>query len=218
MAAFLLATSLDRCSLARERRRPYDFAMFTTNRVMGLLLAVIVATFVPSMAAKPDQVPKERGLLDRLMNPDRSSKSPFEGKVYKADGEFSDKKFSTGEFSGTKEFASKTYETKGFEGSKKSWLGKLLFPEKKLPENLQGAARESGKTFESKDFAVTEFGGNGKVSSFASKGAFETKEVNLKGKTQGAIDSDPHLQDAIKKGLTIDDVKKLLNKPGGGSQ
>ena len=36
--------------------------------------------------------------------------------------------------------------------------------------------------------------------------------MSLKGKTQGAIDNDPHLQEAVKKGLSVEDVRKLLNK------
>lgn len=188
------------------------------TRPIPFLMAGIVAASFVSAGAKSDEVPKEKGLLDRLMNPDRSSRSVYEGRVFKSGGEFPDKKVSTKEFAGTKDFVSKTYETKVYEGSKKSWLANLLFPGKKLPENLQGAARDSGKTFASKDIPVKDFDGNGKASSFSSKGAFETRELNLKGKTQGAIDNDPHLQEAVKKGLTIDDVKRLLNKPGSGSQ
>lgn len=65
---------------------------------------------------------------------------------------------------------------------------------------------------------MKEFDANGKTSPYSSKEAFETKELSLKGKSQGAIDNDPHLQEAVKKGLSIDDVRKLLNKPGGSSQ
>ena len=182
------------------------------------LIAMVLCGAFPVMASQADDVPKEKSMLDRLMNPDRSSKSAYEGQIFKTGGEFSDRKVSTKEYSGNKTFESKTYETKSFEGSKKSWLGNLLFPDKKLPENLQGTARDAGKTFASKEAAVKNFTDGGKASSCSSKGAFETKEVNLKGKTQGAIDNDPHLQEAVKKGLTIDDVKRLLNKPGSPSQ
>lgn len=208
----------NRSPLAWQGSRPYDYLMRSTTRLPAFLIAAIVAVSLSSVGAKPDEVPKEKGLLDRLMNPDRGSKSAYEGKVFNPGGEFHEKKVSTKEFAGSKNFGSKTYETKNFEGSNKSWLGNLLFPEKKLPENLQGAARDSGKTFASKDVPVKDFDGTGKASSFSSKGAFETKEITLKGKTQGAIDNDPHLQEAVKKGLSIDDVKRLLNKPGSPSR
>ena len=188
------------------------------TRLIAFLIFGIIAMSLSSARAKPDEVPKEKGLLDRLMNPDRSSKSAYEGKVFQANGAFSDRKVSTKEFAGNKEFASKTYETKSFDESKRSWFGKLIFPEKKLPENLQGASRDASKTFAFKEVPVKEFDANGKTSPYASKEAFETKEVSLKGKSQGAIDNDPHLQEAVKKGLSIDDVRKLLNKPGSSSQ
>lgn len=187
------------------------------TRLIAFLIAGIVPTALSSARANPDEVPKEKSLLERLMNPDRNSKSAYEGKVFHANGAFSDRKFSTKEFAGNKEFASKTYETKSFADSKRSWLGKL-FSEKKLPENLQGANRDATKSFATKDAPVKEFSDANKKDPYAGKEAFETKEVSLKGKSQGAIDNDPHLQEAVKKGLSIDDVRKLLNKPGSSSR
>jgi len=51
-----------------------------------------------------------------------------------------------------------------------------------------------------------------KKSSYGDHEAFSTREITLKGKTQGALDNDLQLQEAVKKGLSIDDVRKLLNK------
>ena len=186
-----------------------------------LILAVLILFSGTSYGfwwSKPaEPAPKEKGLLDRLMNPDRSSKSAFEGKTFNTRGSFGDRKFSTKDYAGNKEFQSKSFETKAFADSKRSWLGKMIFPEKKLPENLQGANRDAAKSFATKDAAVKEYADATKKNPYAGNEAFETKEVNLKGKTQGAIDNDPHLQEAVKKGLSIDDVKRLLNKPGSPS-
>ena len=169
--------------------------------------------------SKPaDQAPKEKGLLDRLMNPDRSAKSEYAGKAFNTGGSFSDRKFSTKDYAGNKEFQSKSYETKPFADSKQSWLGKMLFPAKKLPENLQGANSDATKKFATKEASVKEYADATKKDPYTGKEAFETKEVNLKGKTQGAIDNDPHLQEAVKKGLSIDEIKRLLNKPGSPSK
>lgn len=174
-------------------------------------------------AAKPPEKTDQEKVRDKLMQvysyaDPKAPKVAYEGKTFNTGGSFSDKKFSSKDYAGNKEFASKTYETKSFDDSKRSWFGKLIFPEKKLPENLQGASRDGSKTFATKDAPVKEFDANGKTSPYASKEAFETKEVSLKGKSQGAIDNDPHLQEAVKKGLSIDDVRKLLNKPGSSSQ
>lgn len=146
------------------------------------------------------------------MHPDRSAISSFEGKIYKVGGSFSDRKISTREYAGSKAFTSKEFTTKSYGEEKKGWLGNLLFPAKKLPENLQGVNREASKEFASKTLSQKNFLDLEKVSSYGSKEAYETKEISLKGKTQGAIDNDPHLQEAVKKGLSVEDVRKLLNK------
>lgn len=185
------------------------------------MLLILVALFLASgnsygfWWSKPTEVvPKEKGLLDRLMNPDRSSKSAYDGKAFNTGGSFSDRKYSTKDYAGNKEFQSKSFETKSFADSKQSWLGKMLFPDKKLPENLQGANRDAAKKFTTKEVSVKEFADASKKDPYAAKDAFETKEINLKGKSQGAIDNDPHLQEAVKKGLSIEEIKRLLNKPG----
>jgi hypothetical protein len=51
-----------------------------------------------------------------------------------------------------------------------------------------------------------------KKSRFSTKEDFATREIKPKGTSQGAIDADQQLQEKIKKGLSIDDVRKLLNK------
>lgn len=184
-------------------------------------LLILVTVFLASGTSygfwwsKPaEAAPEEKGMLDRMMNPDRGSKSAYEGKVFNAGGSFSDKKVSTKEFAGSKEFQSKTYGTKSFGDSKESWFGKMLFPAKKLPESLRGANRDAAKKFAVKEVTVKEFADATKKDPYSGKESFETKQVNLKGKTQGAIDNDPHLQEAVKKGLSIDEIKRLLNKPG----
>jgi len=189
------------------------------------MLLILAALFLASgnsygfWWSKPaDLTPKEKGLLDRLMNPDRSAKSEYSGKAFNTGGSFSDRKFSTKDYAGNKEFQSKSYETKPFADSKQSWLGKMLFPAKKLPENLQGANKDATKKFATKEASVKEYADANKKDPYTGKEAFETKEVNLKGKTQGAIDNDPHLQEAVKKGLSIDEIKRLLNKPGTPSK
>ncbi len=175
-------------------------------------LFILGAALVLAPAGFSAEVKEKKGLLERLMNPDRSSKSDYEGKVFNGSGSFSGRAVKTKEFQGTKNFAAGDYATKEFSGSRKGWLGNLFFPEKKLPENLQGPSRDQGKTFGSKDFGVKNYDASGKKSSFASRDEFATRDVNLKGKSQGAIDSDQKLQEAIKKGLSIDEVRNLLNK------
>ena len=179
--------------------------------LMGSLQLVLLCCPLVAATQSQDQS-KEQGMLERIMHPDRTAKSAFDGKVYSTTGSFSDRKVSTKEYAGSKAFTSKEFITKSYEGEKKSWLGNLLFPSKKLPENLQGTNGDATKKFASKELPTKDYSELEKKSPYGSKGAYETKEISLKGKTQGAIDNDPHLQEAVKKGLSVEDVRKLLNK------
>jgi len=160
-------------------------------------------------------------MLDRIMkfyswNDPKAPKTEFQGKKFQTKGEYTETKFTVGEYAGVKNFGSKDFGTKSYGDSGKSWLGKL-FPSKKLPENLKGKNRDDSKNFGTGSFATKDFDPAKKSNPYANREVFTTKEVSLKGKTQGAIDNDQKLQEAVRKGLSIDDVKRLLNKPGSPS-
>lgn len=161
-------------------------------------------------------------MLDRIMkfyswNDPKAPKTSFQGKQFLTKGEFADKKFAAGEYAGVKNYGSKDFATKTYGDQGKGWFGKL-FHSKKLPENLNGTVRDASKGFDTGSYATKDFQSTGKASSYAGKEGYATKEISLKGKTQGAIDNDPKLQEAVRKGLSIDDVKRLLNKPGSPSE
>ena len=82
---------------------------------------------------------------------------------------------------------------------------------KKAPGKPAASAAEIEPSA-SKELPNKSYSDPDKKSPFSAQEAYQTKEIALKGKTQGAIDNDPHLQEAVKKGLTVDDVRKLLNK------
>ncbi len=154
----------------------------------------------------------QQGMLDRITHPDPKLKSSYQEKAFKSGGDFSGRMVTTKEYAGIKKFDSKPFETKTFEGAKRSWVGKMLFPEKKLPQNLQGANHDASKKFATKELPLKNYADLNKRSTYGNKENFFTRKFLLKGKTQGAIDNDPGLQAAIKKGLSLDDVRKLLNK------
>jgi hypothetical protein len=183
-------------------------------RLFAFLIPTVILCggSIPLEAQQQQQeVPKESAMLERMLHPNRDKKTLYEGKVFHPSGHFEEKTFQTKEYAGAKQFESKSFATKAFESAKGSWLGQKLFPAKKLSDKFQGASSNEGKKFNSKAFATKDYAGLQKENSFGSKGAFPTKEIILKGKTQGAIDNNQKLQEAIKKGLSIDDVKNLLN-------
>jgi hypothetical protein len=188
---------------------------------MRILLLLSICCRVLNAAPADDQA-KEKGMLDRIMqfyswNDPKAPKSAYQTKQFQTKAEFTDKKFSAGEYAGVKNYGSKDFATKSYGDSGKNWFGKL-FPAKKLPENLRGNNRDGTKRFETGGFATKEFDPAKKSNPYAGRESFATKEVSLKGKAQGAIDNDQKLQESIRKGLTIDDVKRLLNKPGSPSE
>lgn len=160
-------------------------------------------------ASEPTPQPN---MLDRMMNPNRQQKSDYQAKSFDPGGSQFGKSLKTGEYADVKQFNTKPFLARAFEGAQKCWLGKMMFHEKKLPENLQGLDRDALKQFASKDIPLKKYAELDKKSSLSTKDAFSTQEITLKGKTQGALDNDQHLQESVKKGLSIEDVRKLLNK------
>jgi hypothetical protein len=179
-----------------------------------ILLPVLLGVMCGPLAAqsRTNDQSERQGMLDRIMHPDRSKQSSFQGKVFNVSGGSYDKTFTTKDYAGSKEYGAHSYGTKGFVDGMKGWLGDHLFTAKKLPGNLEKANADAAKKFVSKDFKTKDFAELDKKSPYSSKDDFETKNISLRGKTQGAIDNNPQLQEAVRKGLSVDDVRKLLNK------
>ena len=189
---------------------------------MTLILMLLLLCCQGLQGAPAADQSKEKSMVDRIMqfyswNDPKAPKTTFQGKQFMTKGAFTDKKFNAGEYAGVKNYGSKDFATKSFSESGKSWFGKL-FASKKLPENLQEGNRDASKNFETGNFKTKDFDSAKKADPYAGRGSFETKEITFKGKTQGAIDNDQKLQESIRKGLSIDDVKRLLNKPGSPSE
>lgn len=175
-------------------------------------LPLTLALFLLCASLQASDPLAEPNMQDRLLHPDRSQQSNLQNRSFNPGGSQFAKSLKTTEYAGVKQFSSKPFASKAFEGAKKSWIRKLLFHEKKLPDNLQGANRDTTKQFDSKELTEKNFSDLDKKSGYANKEAFATRQVVPKGTTQGAIDNDQHLQEAVKKGLSIDDIRKLLNK------
>jgi hypothetical protein len=153
-----------------------------------------------------------QGMLDRIMHPNREAKSSYQGKSFNVMGGSYEKVFATKEYSGSKEFGARSYATKGFGYEIKNWFGDHLFPRKHLSDNLSKVSPDSAKKFDTLDFKTKSFSQLDKKSPYDLQSPYATKEIIMKGKTQGAIDNNSKLQEAVRKGLSVDDVRKLLNK------
>jgi hypothetical protein len=175
-----------------------------------LIVGVVILGMTSSLRASDP--PDHESFIDRMMNPDRSRRSDYQGKMFDTGSGFTSKSFAVEEYAGVKEFESKPFVTKSFEGEKKSWFAKI-FPEKKLPENLREMNRNATKQFAAKNLSEKSYADVDKKSGYANHDMYATSDFLGKGKAQGSLDNDQHLQEAVKKGLSEEDVRKLLNKP-----
>lgn len=149
--------------------------------------------------------------MDRIMNPDRNAPSSLDGKEFHSGKDFHDKTFKTGEFATGSSRDKGNFLTKPFAGIRDALLGKKEAPLKELPDRFGAESRYSSKAYGSKAFATKEFDGGDKVAKGAGS-VFETRDASVRGTVQGAFDNNPDLREAVKKGLSVDDVRKLLNK------
>lgn len=163
------------------------------------------------MAVWADTPVPNKSLMDRLMNPDRNTPSSFQGKEFHPEGKIQGKSFKTSEFSTGIASERKSFLAKPFAGIRDALFGKKEALQKDLPENYRSDSRYAGKSFVSKEYASKDFSQSAKTSRDSSS-AFETRQASVMGVTQGAFDNNPDLREAVKKGLSIDDIRKLLNK------
>ena len=178
-------------------------------KLPSTLVLLCLCSGVPVMASDP---PSQPSLQERLLHPDTKRKIPYAQKMFDTGSGYTSRTYDTHEYGNARQYAPGSFVTRSFAQAGQSWLGKLVFREKKLPENLQGINRDAIKEYGSKSLSVKNYAALDRKSSFSTKETFQTRTISLKGKSQGAIDNDPKLQDAVKKGLSIDDVQKLLNK------
>ncbi|MBU6182022.1 MAG: hypothetical protein KGR46_04345 [Verrucomicrobia bacterium] len=178
--------------------------MLARDRVLGLAAAVV---FFGAGGAFPQQ--QERTLLERIDRPDTTLASPMQGKAFVGGGgaelgksaavrEFpgAGKKAALGEFGGTRSFF----------GIKNPWFGERTF------ETGQAAmvrdARVS-KDFATRDARVGEFAAAERSAKLGGSGS-PVRPFLVRGEAQGALDG---ISDKVKKEMTIDEVRELLNKP-----
>lgn len=126
---------------------------------------------------------------------------------------FASKTFQTVEFDGFKSYPSKTFTTKTFEGMRQNWMAKLFFREKKLPGKFQETNSALGTMYPVKSLVEKSFSGGGRESSLSTATVFPTRSVDPdKRKSRQAAEQDLNLQEKIRKGLSEEDVRHLLNK------
>lgn len=158
-------------------------------------------------AMKDDGKPKKG-------KPDSTLVSPLASRSFEAGSSTGIKTFNTDKYGGVKGASVKTYETRSFLGLKNPWFGRKVF-DTNASSLAKRDARESRKEFETDAFETKKFATSDKSSKDASvevPASAQPRPYLVAPKAQGGVSQ---FTQNLKKDLTIDDVRDLLNKGKG---
>jgi len=154
---------------------------------------------------------QEKKLLERINRPDMELGSPLQSKSYpgaaglKIQGSpVSDKTYGTPQSRNLKEFQG----SRSFLGIKNPWFGQLTYDAKPASLSPRGGA-ELSRSYSVKPADVTSYAASSR-SANSSKPQVPLQPFLVPGEAQGAMQQ---ISDRVKKEMTIDDVRELLNKP-----
>jgi len=154
---------------------------------------------------------QERKLLDRIQRPDMNLGNPLQSKNYEGTGNLKIKSAWLGDksFAGTKAAPLKEFSgARSFLGIKNPWFGKRTYDTKLASLTGRGGLAKLDTGYAVKDAATRAFPSATKSPSLNS-GDVAVRPFLNQGGTQGALDQ---ISDKVKKEMTIDEVRELLNK------
>lgn len=177
--------------------------MKTLLPISAVLLLLISATLCAQE--------QEKKLLDRIQRPDMQLGSPLQSKGFSGvtgagvkTSSFANKTLVTSESGTVREFSG----TRSFLGIKNPWFGKRSYESKEaLLSTRMGL--DISKSYALKPAAIEPYAAASKKAQ-AAKSRVPSKPFLLQGEAQGALHQ---ISDKVKKEMTIDDVRELLNKP-----
>ena len=172
--------------------------MISKNKLLaGVILFVFVTLLAHSeaLSGAPDL---ESNDIKRFEVPGTIPQQGIYQKKFHPSGYFAEKNFSTKNYREPKYFPTTVYPVHSFFGITNPWLGKKIFPtEKVFPSNQ----------LEGKVYRLAE-----KQKFYSTAPSFATHAAVLNPKIQGGLDHDEKLQQALKKNLTLRNVRELLEK------
>jgi len=173
-----------------------------------LPIAAAILLLVPCSLSAQQQ---EKKLLDRIQRPDMQLGNPLQSKSYQGASGLKIQGYPVSD----KTYAStQSRPLKGFQGSrsflgiKNPWFGQLTYDAKSASFSHQSGA-ELSKSYSVKPAAVVPYA-DSSHSANSSKPEVPLQPFLIQGEAQGAMQQ---ISDRVKKEMTIDDVRELLNKP-----
>jgi len=168
----------------------------------------VVLLIIPASLPAQQQ---EKKLLDRIERPDMQLGSPLQSKSYQESpglkiqsSPVSDKSFATNQSRDLREFQG----SRSFLGIKNPWFGQPTYDARPASLSPRGGG-ELSKPYSVKPAAVTTYAASSR-SADSSKPQVPLQPFLVQGEAQGAMQQ---ISERVKKEMTIDDVRELLNKP-----
>lgn len=159
-------------------------------------------------AMKADGKPKKR------KKSDTSLVSPLASRSFETGSKTGIKTFNTDKYGGTKDASVKTYATRSFLGVKNPWFGRKVY-ETNASALAKRDASDARRQFETDAYETKKFGPADKDSGDAQvevPARAEPRPYLVAPKAQGGVDQ---FTQNLKKDLSIDDVRDLLNRGKG---
>jgi len=154
---------------------------------------------------------QERKIMDRMLKPDLSRSSGFNGKAFDKQTSFTLKESSESKdaYIASKKAYSKDFAyTRSFLGVKNPWFGGKVYDSKQAGKWANTSPWGADKTFQTRSTDAQGFYQEKKEANFGSP-VVPVKEFIPQGGAQGATDQ---MTERVKKEMTIDDVREILNK------
>lgn len=173
-------------------------------------LPIVLASLLIAPLSAPAQQ-QEKKLLDRIQRPDMQLGSPLQSKSYEGTTDFkiksaaaSSKTYGVAGSANLKEFQG----PRSFLGIKNPWFGQRTYDAKTASLTAKGGG-DLSKSYSVNQAAVSPYSASTR-SANPSKPELPLKPFLVQGEAQGAMQQ---ISDKVKKEMTIDDVRELLNKP-----
>ncbi|MFM8364100.1 MAG: hypothetical protein ACKOAS_03010 [Verrucomicrobiota bacterium] len=171
------------------------------------LTAAFAAMALPALLCAQEQ---ERKLLDRIQRPDMELSNPMQKKSFERDGGVSIREAPIARaYAGTKDATAKEFAgTKSFFGIKNPWFGNRVFEAREAPLMARGGGNLAA-AYPVRDARVGDYKDSTKKAALG-QSVTEVRPFLAQGGAQGSLDQ---ISDKIRKEMTIDEVRELLNKP-----
>ncbi len=172
-----------------------------------LVSAITLGLALPALLSAQEQ---ERKLLDRIQRPNMELKNPMQNKAFTGGGGVEMREAPIAKsYAGTKTASAKEFATRSFFGIKNPWFGNRVYESREAPLFARGGPAKLDEPYRVSEARVREYPAAGKEAALGDS-TVPVRPFLVRGGAQGSLDQ---ISDKVKKEMTIDEVRELLNKP-----